>query len=452
LAAHVLGFTYAEEKEINDTPVTEIAGKDGIEATFNEKLAGVRGWRLTETDKLKREVVTLREQDVEPCDGLNVVLTLDSFVQQTLEKALAEAMQQHSPVSVSGLVIRPRTGEILAMATVPTYDPNRPSSAPEDFRRNRNIADIAEPGSTFKVVVVSGALNEGIVRLTDTFDCEHRHFYFAGRILHDHESHGVLSVQEIITKSSNIGAAKIGIKLGEDKLFEYVCKFGFGAPTGVPLPGEVSAKRWVPGVSNWSKVTIAQIPMGQGVSVTRLQMTMAMCAIANQGWLMRPMLVDRLEDSEHHVVAKYTPQRVRQVINEPAAKQIVQALKSVISPEGTAAKAALDHYTVAGKTGTANKVEDGHYVDKYFSSFMGFFPADNPEVCISISFDDPKQGHFGGVIAAPVFKQVAEAIANYLNIRPENVTTPEAPMPSIDNRPSRATAAIATKPEPQTKD
>jgi cell division protein FtsI/penicillin-binding protein 2 len=143
---------------------------------------------------------------------------------------------------------------------------------------------------------------------------------------------------------------------------------------------------------------------------------------------------------------------VRQVINEPAAKQIVQALKSVISPEGTAAKAALDHYTVAGKTGTANKVEDGHYVDKYFSSFMGFFPADNPEVCISISFDDPKQGHFGGVIAAPVFKQVAEAIANYLNIRPENVTTPEAPMPSIDNRPSRATAAIATKPEPQTKD
>jgi cell division protein FtsI/penicillin-binding protein 2 len=218
------------------------------------------------------------------------------------------------------------------------------------------------------------------------------------------------------------------------------------------LPGEVSAKRWVPGVSNWSKVTIAQIPMGQGVSVTRLQMTMAMCAIANQGWLMRPMLVDRLEDSEHHVVAKYTPQRVRQVINEPAAKQIVQALKSVISPEGTAAKAALDHYTVAGKTGTANKVEDGHYVDKYFSSFMGFFPADNPEVCISISFDDPKQGHFGGVIAAPVFKQVAEAIANYLNIRPENVTTPEAPMPSIDNRPSRATAAIATKPEPQTKD
>lgn len=452
MGAHVLGFTWAEEKEINETPVTDIAGRDGIEMMFNEKLAGVRGWRVTETDKLKREVVTLREQDVEPSDGLNVILTLDSFVQQTLEKALADAMQQHSPVSVSGLVIRPHTGEILAMATLPTYDPNRPSSATDDVRRNRNIADIAEPGSTFKVVVVSAALNEGIVRLTDTFDCEHRHFWFAGTTLHDHESHGVLPVQDIIAKSSNIGAAKIGIKLGEERLYDYIRKFGFGTATGIPLPGEVSAARWVPPVKKWSKVSIAQIPMGQGVSVTRLQMTMALCAIANQGWLMRPMLVDRLEDSEHHVVAKYSPQRVRQVIGEPAAKQMVQALKAVVSSEGTAAKAALEHYTVAGKTGTANKVENGHYVDKYFSSFIGFFPADNPEVCISISFDEPKAGHFGGQIAAPVFKQVAEAIANYLNIRSEDGNTPDTPVPGMDSRPSRATAAVVVKPETQTRD
>ena len=442
LAAHVIGFTLSEEKEVNGTPVTEILGEDGIERMFNEKLAGVRGWRQTEIDNLHREVVTLREQDMEASDGLNVVLTLDSFVQQTLERALAETMQQHSPVSVSGLVIRPRTGEILAMATLPNYDPNRPQSATDDVRRNRNISDIAEPGSTFKVVVVSGALNEGIVRLTDTFDCEHRHFYFAGRTLHDHESYGVLAVQEIIGKSSNIGAAKIGIKLGEDRLYDYICKFGFGAATAVPLPGEVSAKRWVPPVKNWSKVSIAQIPMGQGVSVTRLQMTMAMCAIANQGCLMRPMLVDRLEDSEHHIVAKYSPQRVRQVISEGAAKQMVQALKTVVSSEGTAAKAALDHYTVAGKTGTANKVESGHYVDKFFSSFIGFFPADNPEICISISLDEPKQGHYGGQVAAPAFKQVAEAVANYLNIRPEDGNVPEGP----------ATAAVAVKPEPQTKD
>lgn len=451
LAAHVLGFTLYDEKEVNGTPVTEIYGKDGIEARFNTQLAGVRGWRVTETDHKREEVVTFREQDVEPCDGLNVVLTIDSFIQQTLERALAEAMQKHTPLSVSGLVIRPRTGEILAMATLPNYDPNRAAAFSDDVRRNRNISDIAEPGSTFKVVVVSAALNENIVRLTDTFDCEHRHFYYAGHTLHDHESYGVLTVQDIIAKSSNIGAAKIGIKLGEDRLFDYICKFGFGSLTGVPLPGEVSARRWVPGVTNWSKVSIAQIPMGQGVSVTRLQMTMALCAIANQGWLMQPMLVDRLEDSEHRVVAKYSPQRVRQVINEPASKSMVQALKCVVSPEGTAAKAALDHYTVAGKTGTANKAEGGHYVDKFFSSFIGFFPADNPELCICISFDEPKQGHFGGQIAAPVFKQIAEAAANYLNIRPEDGTTiPDAP--GMDNRPSRATAAVAVKPEPQTKD
>jgi cell division protein FtsI/penicillin-binding protein 2 len=338
------------------------------------------------------------------------------------------------------------------MATLPTYDPNRAGSVTEDVRRNRNISDIAEPGSTFKVVVISAALNEGVVRLTDSFDCEHRHFYYAGRTLHDHESYGPLTVQEIITKSSNIGAAKVGIKLGEERLYDYICRFGFGSATGIPLPGEVSAQRWVPPVKKWSKVSIAQIPMGQGVSVTRLQMTLALCAIANQGWLMRPMLVDRLEDSDHHVVAKYSPQRVRQVIGEPAAKMMVQALKTVVSPEGTAAKAALEHYTVAGKTGTANKVENGHYVDKYFSSFIGFFPADNPEVCISISFDEPKQGHFGGQIAAPVFKQVAEAIANYLNIRPEDGNAPDGPVPASDSRPLRATAAIVVKPETQTKD
>ncbi|HVV00215.1 MAG TPA: penicillin-binding transpeptidase domain-containing protein, partial [Verrucomicrobiae bacterium] len=173
----------------------------------------------------------------------------------------------------------------------------------------------------------------------------------------------------------------------------------------------------------WSKVSIAQIPMGQGIAVTRLQITMAMCAIANHGWLMRPMLVSRLEDSDHNVVAQYSPQRVRQVIGEAAAKNMVTALKTVVSPMGTAPQAALEHYTVAGKTGTAQKPGPGGYAPgKYFSSFIGFFPADAPEICIAITLDEPKGSHYGGETAAPVFKEIAMRAANYLNIRPEDAS------------------------------
>jgi cell division protein FtsI (penicillin-binding protein 3) len=428
LAAHVLGYVGMEERVVDERQMLETEGRDGIERRFNSELAGVRGWRLTETDRPGREVVPLREQDVEPRDGLNVVLTIDSVVQHMVESALAEAMQKHSPLSISGIVVRPRTGEILAMATLPNFDPNNPGAASADARRNRVIADVAEPGSTFKIVVVSGALNDGVVRLSDQFECEHGHFRFAGRWLHDHESYGVLSVENIITKSSNIGAAKIGIKMGENRLYDYIRSYGFGAQTGLPLQGEVCGI--VHPVKKWSKVSIAQIPMGQGIAVTGLQMMMAMCAIANKGVLMQPMLVDRLEDCNHKVVAKYSPQSVRQVISEATAEQMVQALKTVVSPEGTAPKAALAHYTVAGKTGTAQKSggRSGYLLGKYFASFIGFFPADNPEVCISVMMDEPKQaqGYYGGQVAAPVFKQIAEGVANYLNIRPDDGGAPTA--------------------------
>jgi cell division protein FtsI/penicillin-binding protein 2 len=423
LASHVLGYVGTEERVTNGERRIEIVGKDGIEHMFDSKLKGVRGWRVSEKDGKQRELVSRREQDVEARDGMNVVLTIDSVIQHIVETALAEAMEKHSPVSISGIVVRPRTGEILALATLPNYDPNNPGFATPEARRNRVIADVAEPGSTFKIVVISGALNDRTVSLADNFDCEHGHFWYAGRNLHDHKSYGVLSVENIITKSSNIGAAKVGIKMGENRLYDYIRDFGFGARTGIPLQGEVSGI-FHPLIA-WSKVSIAQIPMGQGIAATRLQMTMAMCAIANNGWLIRPMLVDRLEDCEHRVMAKFTPQRVRQVISESTDKLMVRALKTVVSPEGTAPMAALEHYTVAGKTGTAQKAEHGVYVPgKYFSSFIGFFPADNPELCISVTMDEPKEGHYGGDTAAPVFKQIAERAASYLNIRPEDNVQP----------------------------
>jgi cell division protein FtsI/penicillin-binding protein 2 len=418
LAAHVLGYVGMRDRDVDGEHMLETVGMDGIERTLNSKLTGACGWRVTEADRLRRELVSLRDQDVEPRDGLNVVLTIDSVIQHALESALAEAAAKHSPVSISGIVVRPRTGEILAMATLPEFDPNAPGNAPDEARRNRVIADIAEPGSTFKVVVVSGALNEGVVRPEDVFNCEHGRFAYGGRVLHDHESYGPLSVESIIAKSSNIGAAKVGLRLGETRLYDYVRAYGFGQATGISLPGEVSGI--VHPVKNWSKVSIVQIPMGHGIAVTRLQMTMALCALANDGWLMRPMLVSRLQDRDGHVVATFGPERVRRVVRESSAREMVEALKKAVSPEGTAPKAALEHYLVAGKTGTAQKAGLGGYLpDKYVSSFIGFLPADNPELCISIVMDEPRNGYYGGQTAAPVFKQVAEHAANYLNIHPD---------------------------------
>ncbi len=421
LAAQLLGFSSVDDVRVAGHVVSQVSGRDGIELSLNRALSGVAGWRVTEMDGKHRELVELRDEDVHPRDGLNAVLTVDAVVQHIVEDALADAMQKHTPKSITGIVLRPATGEILAMATLPSYNPNEPNTiSPET--RNRVITDVVEPGSTFKIVVVSGALNDGVVRLNDAFDCEQGHFAFAGRVLHDHEPFGLLSTKAIITKSSNIGAAKIGIKLGADRLYEYATDFGFGARSGIPLPGEVSGI--LHPVKDWTKVSVAQIPMGQGIAVTRLQMLMAMGAIANDGWLMRPMLVSSLQNRDGSVVQKYQPQRVRQVVGDTADKQMIEALKTVVSPEGTAPGAALKNYTVAGKTGTAQKVEDGAYVHgKYIASFIGFFPADNPQLCISVVMDEPKEGYYGGQVCGPVFKDIAERCASYLNIPPDQTST-----------------------------
>jgi cell division protein FtsI/penicillin-binding protein 2 len=398
---------------------------------------------VTERDRQHREVVALREEDVQARDGLNVVLTIDSVIQHYAEVALAEAVQKYSPISASAIVIRPATGEIKALAVLPNFDPNNPGALSDpSAAKNRVVVDVAEPGSTFKSVVVSSALNDGIVKLTDQFDCEHSRFNYAGRTLHDHESYGVLSVEDIIAKSSNIGAAKIGILMGQERLYQHLREFGFGERTGIQLPGE--SRGILHPVKDWTKVSIAQIPMGQGVAVTTLQMAMAMCAIANHGVLMRPLLVSALEEQDGEVVARYTPQMVRRVLSREADREIIEALKAVVT-DGTAKNAAMTNYTVAGKTGTAQK-NDGHkYLDKYYASFIGFFPADNPEICIYVSLDDPKGSlHQGGQAAAPVFKELAEKTANYLNIRPDKgieASVPEALSSFGIEQPLRTAAA-----------
>lgn len=414
LAAHVLGYVGTQEDGRG------IKGVDGIERVFESKLTGVAGWRLTETDRYRRELVPFRAHDVAAQPGLNVVLTVDARLQQIVEHELAEAASKHTPQSVTAIVVRPKTGEILAMATLPTFDPNQPGASTQAHWRNRAISDISEPGSTFKIVVVSAGLNERITSLEERFHCENGAFVYAGRRLHDHHPYGILSVESIITKSSNIGSAKIGIRLGEEKLHSYMRGFGFGSRTGISLPGEVGGI--VHAVTNWNKLSISRIPMGHEVASTPLQMVMAMSAIANGGRLMRPMIVSRLEDPQGNIVAQYQPEVTRVVVSETAARDMVQALKTVVSKEGTGATAMLDHWTVAGKTGTAQKPGPGGYQPgKYFSSFIGFLPADDPEICISVVFDEPQNGHFGGTVSGPVFKRIADQAARYLNIRPDRI-------------------------------
>jgi cell division protein FtsI/penicillin-binding protein 2 len=375
-----------------------MVGRDGIEETMNTNLTGVPGWRVTEIDRAQRELVALRNEDVAARDGADVALTIDSEVQWIVESELASAMKAHTPKSITGIVMRPSTGEILAMATLPNFDPNRPDTITPETR-NRVITDIMEPGSTFKIVVVSGALNSGTVTLSTQFNCENGHFAFAGHVLHDHEPFGMLTTEGIITKSSNIGAAKIGILLGAQNLYDYAWDYGFGRRTGIPLPGE--ARGFLYPVKDWSKVSIAQIPMGHGVAV----------------------------------IQPYLPEKVRQVVTEDTCRKMIEALKTVVTKDGTAEGAALKDYVVAGKTGTAQKAEHGVYVPgKYISSFIGFFPADNPQLCISIVMDEPKEGYYGGKVCGPVFKNVAERCASYLNIPPDpELMTNQVPIVAASN-------------------
>ena len=423
LAAHVLGFMGPASRTNANTGTVRIetVGLDGVERTLDAQLRGARGWREMEMGGRGAELVMNRQQEVDPQDGLNAVLTIDAAMQHILETELAKIMVRFNPVSASGIVLRPRTGEILAMGSHPTYDPNQPGKTPITALKNRMIVDNYEPGSTAKIISIGAALNAGLTTLGERVDCERGRWLYKGIPLRDHDPLGILSVEEVMMKSSNIGSAKIGIRLGDQGLFNYLTGFGFGQRSGIMLPGE-SRGLLIP-VNKWDGITGSRVSIGHSAAATPLQMALAMAAIANGGKLMRPLLVDRLEDSEHRVVFKNQPQVVRQVLKPEVARQVATTLKRVVSTDGTAEKARLGYYTAAGKTGTAQKLENGQYShSKYFSSFIGFFPADNPELLIYVCVDEPEKskGFYGGQVAAPAFRDIALNSAAYLNIRPES--------------------------------
>jgi cell division protein FtsI/penicillin-binding protein 2 len=419
LASHILGFVDNEHR-----------GVQGIEYSMEQYLQGLDGIEVIERDRKGREIRALRAEEIGPRDGFHVVLTIDQVIQHVAESELERAMAEHHPQAGVIIVSRPKTGEILAMSCRPTFDPNNPGAAPADARRNRCISDVAEPGSTFKIVVCSGALNDGLVSLDDRFDCDNGAFLYAGRILHDAHPYGVLRVEEILFHSSNIGAAKVGLRVGPARLAAYISAYGFGRKTGIALPGEVSGIAHP--LNRWNKLSITRIPMGHEIAATPIQMIMAMNAIANGGRLMKPQIIKSVVDANNMPVIAYPPQQVGQPITPRASLLMAQALRKVVTPEGTAPRAAVPGYDVAGKTGTAQKIENGQYVRKYYSSFIGYFPAADPEISILVSLDDPAGGaYYGGSVSGPVFKAVAEKVAQYLAIPPQMVEPDERRMASL---------------------
>ncbi len=400
----------------------------GIEKTMQEFLHGADGSRYIESDRTGREIVPYRGLETPAKDGCDITLTVDLGLQDIVESELAAACAQYKPKDGSAVMVRPQTGEILAMASWPTFDLNRPGNASPDQTKNRPIVDMVEPGSTFKIVTTSAVIEEKLVTPETKVFCENGHFLYAGRVLRDAHPMGILSVHQILEKSSNIGVAKLALQLGDTKLYEYIRRFGFGERTGVAMTGEI------PGLVNppyrWNKLDITRIPMGQSVAVTPLQAVMAMSAVANGGKLMKPLILSKVTDPDGRIVASFGPEVVRQVVSRETSRKIVAALKDVVSKNGTAQKAAVPGFAVAGKTGTAQKIDPrgGYLPGRYVVSFVGFMPADDPRFTLLVLLDDPvaKAGEaYGGLVAGPVFARIAEKAARYLDLTP----TEPVPMP-----------------------
>jgi len=417
MLSQVIGFVDHEHK-----------GTMGIERTMQDFLQGVDGFRYIETDRTGKELVPYRGQENAAKDGSNVKLTVDLGLQNILETELDAACAQFKPKNATAIMMRPQTGEILAMASRPTFDPNKPGDAVPEQEKNRSVVDMVEPGSTFKIVTTSAVLEEKLVTPDTTVYCENGHFQYAGRLLRDAHPMGVLTVHQVLMKSSNIGVAKLALQLGEARLYEYIRRYGFGQKTGIALSGEISGLVNPP--HRWSKLDITRIPMGQSVAVTPLQMVTAMSSIANGGKLMKPMIVSEITDETGRKVATFTPEMVRQVISAGTARKITSALKDVVSKQGTALKAAVPGFRVAGKTGTAQKVDPrgGYLSGRYVTSFVGFMPADDPRFTLLVLLDDPsaKQGEaFGGTVAGPIFSRMAERMARYLDLQPTEQIPPQ---------------------------
>ena len=399
-------------------------GIEGIELEYDPVLQGEERTLTFERDARGKVVFPKGLVYDGAARGKDLYLTIDEVIQYVSERELDRAMEATRAESGTVIVMDPRTAEILALAVRPQFNPNaRDPSRPEQWR-NRAVTDIYEPGSTFKIVTASAALQEGVVFPEEEIFCENGSMPMAGRPLHDHKPSGWLSFEEVIAHSSNIGTAKVAMRLGANRLERYISKFGFGEKSGVDLPGEIPGM--IPPISRRSDRSLAMHAIGQGVGVTPLQMVTAMAAIANGGYLMTPHVTMAIRSDEGRTLKSYAPHIRRRVISPETSRKMIGILEKVVSREGTGERAAIRGYRVAGKTGTAQKVDPltGRYSrDRFVSSFVGFAPADSPRVVILVVIDEPKGVNWGGSVAAPVFKAIGEEALHHLGVPP--VENPE---------------------------
>ena len=424
LAAHILGYVGLDGQ-----------GLGGVEQFYNKKIAGEAGRLFLEKDANGK---SYESYEIASKPGQSVVLTIDQSIQYQAEQALQAAVQRSRAKSGTVIVLDPRNGEILALANAPTFDPNRVADAKAETRSNWALQNIYEPGSTFKIVAFAAALEKKLARIDERIDCQMGAITVAGRVVRDHSAFGTLTIPEALAKSSNVAAIKLGIRVGDPTMYDYIKRFGFGSRTGIELPGETAGL--LRKVERWQPSSIGSIAIGQEIGVTPVQMVAAFGALANDGVRITPHLIREVRNAEGTVVYRAQPEE-RRVINAETAIALRGMLEGV-TLRGTAKAAQLDGYSAAGKTGTAQKIDPktrAYSATKHVASFVGFAPVSNPQVAIIVVVDEPAGAYHGGDVAAPIFREVAELILPTLGVMPdiEVKSVPELVAKVIDD-PERA--------------
>ncbi len=414
IASQILGFVNIDD-----------LGIAGLEQKFNKQLTGTPGWVIKQMSGKGKSIFKTNFPVQLPIDGANIQLTLDLEYQAILQEELSAQVEKTGSSSAMGLIINPQNGAILAMSSVPDFDPNYPGRSEKKRLRNKVISDQFEPGSTYKIVTALGAIDRNTVSLWQEFNCENGSYEFAGRKINDWGNFGLLTLPQIIENSSNVGVIKIAEMLGPSLLYKYSRDFGFGTPTNISIAGEHSGT--LRHLEEWSQLSLAEISLGHEVGVTTLQLGMAYAAIANGGFLMKPRLVNQIVSPDGKILYSEKPEVIRKISSKDVIETMVDILCRVVET-GTGTKAAINGWAVAGKTGTAQKFIDDHYSNKKFiSNFVGFLPANNPQLVGVIVLDEPRIGyHWGGHGAAPVFRRVMERIINMddsiRNFKPQTIS------------------------------